>query len=89
MKQMESRVQQAVQDYRWARSALCKLGVVEPMFHDITKEDLKMPGDIVEENRFGQQSDKLAWFWRLDFNVEGEEQSDRMKECKWQIINIH
>ena len=81
MKQMESRVQQAVQDYRRAKSALCRLGVTEPMFNDITKEDLKMPGDIIEENRFGQRSDKLPWFWRLDVNVEGE-QSEQMKECK-------
>jgi hypothetical protein len=32
----------------------------------IQSEDLKMSGDIVEENRMGQRNDALAWFWRLD-----------------------
>jgi len=74
-------MQRAVRDYNRARAALDRLDGTDPKFKDITEDDLKMPGDVVEENRIGQRSDSLAWFWRLDNVVEGEEQSDRMKEC--------
>jgi hypothetical protein len=78
---MESRVQQAAREYNRARAALQRLDAADSKFKEITKADLKMPSDVVEENRIGQRSDTLAWFWRLDNIVEGEEQSTRMKEC--------
>jgi len=52
-------------------------------FNDITEADLKMPGDIIEENRIGQRSDQLPWFWRLDGQLQGDELNPRMKECKY------
>ena len=82
----DSQVKQAVRIYKRARSALQRLDALDPKFKDITKDDLKMPGDIVEENRFGQRSDNLAWFWRLDIGWEGD-QSAHMKECTW--IQFH
>jgi hypothetical protein len=40
-----------------------------------------MSADVVEENRFGQQRDTLAWFWRM-----GPERADAegswMDECE-------
>ena len=54
---------------------------MDPKFKDITQDNLKMLEDVVEENRIGQCSDVLAWFWRLDDYVEGEEGGAIMKEC--------
>ena len=51
---MESWIQQAVREYKRARSAVQRLGSLDPQYQDITKDDLKMPGDVVEENRIGQ-----------------------------------
>ena len=51
---MESRIQQAVKEYKRARSAVQRLGSLDLKYQDITKDDLKMPGDVVEENRIGQ-----------------------------------
>ena len=44
---------------------------------------MKMSADVTEENRFGQRSDMLAWFWQQGLNVEEEAvPSVRMQECK-------
>jgi hypothetical protein len=70
--------------YRTARNALIQLKApVEILyrFQEIKKEDLKMPGDIVEENRIGQRNDKIAWFWKLDASHAGD-QDEWMKECE-------
>jgi hypothetical protein len=83
---MESRVQQAARDYKRAREALIRLNAADPKFKDITESDMKMSGDIIEENRIGQRSDELAWFWRLNTSVSGQEQNERMKECWSQSI---
>jgi hypothetical protein len=80
---MELQIQRAVKDYKRARHALERLNAAKPEFKDITKKDLNMPGDIVEENRIGQRSETLAWFWRLDGKLEGEERGNQMKECMW------
>jgi hypothetical protein len=47
----------------------------------IKKSDLKMSGDIVEENRVGQRSSVLPWFWRLDRKAKGY-CGDYEKECE-------
>ena len=82
---MESWIQQAVREYKRARSAVQRLGSLDPQYQDITKDDLKMPGDVVEENRIGQRSEKLSWLWRLDGGMKGGECSERMKECEWTV----
>jgi hypothetical protein len=69
--------------YRTARHALIQLGASTDIcqkYLEIKAEHLKMPGDIVEANRIGQRSDSLAWFWRLDANKSGKQDS-WMKEC--------
>lgn len=55
--------------YRRARNALEFLNVdagTMTRYKLIEDEDLKMPGDLTEENRVGQRSEKMAWFWRMD-----------------------
>ena len=73
--------------YLHARSALRRLPVDHTYLDtlkDITEADMKMSADVTEENRFGQRSDVLAWFWRQGPNVEEEAvPSVRMQECKF------
>jgi len=53
---------------------------IQKKYQDITKKHLKMPGDILEENRIGQKNDALAWFWRL--GPQGDtDGNDWIKEC--------
>ena len=72
--------------YDHARNALTRLDIdrdYHSTLHDITLEDMKMSGDVTEENQMGQRSSVLAWFWRLDSDVAMEvvELNPRMKEC--------
>jgi hypothetical protein len=54
-------------------------------FQPIYPVDLKMSGDIVEENRIGQRNDALAWFWRIDGTGQDLD-DDWMQECKLLLI---
>jgi hypothetical protein len=79
--------------YDHARQALMRLDVDEEYLEtlkDITREDMKMAGDVTEENRVGQRSSTLAWFWRLggDPASEDAEINPRLKECKQTICTI-
>ena len=80
---MEDQIKQVVVTYRAARSAIGELGEAADLerFQEITRSDLKMSGDIVEENRVGQRSSILPWFWRLDRKAKGY-CGDYEKECK-------
>jgi hypothetical protein len=79
----EGQIKQAVITYRTARRAIGELGDASDLerFQEIQKSDLKMSGDIVEENRVGQRSSVLPWFWRLDRKAKGYCGSYE-KECK-------
>ena len=55
--------------------------LLETTYKPIMAADLKVTGDIVEENRFGEHSDSLPWFWRLD-KTELMEDSNVMQECE-------
>jgi hypothetical protein len=81
---VETRVGKYVKKYQQAKKALDNLEAAHPQFQNITKEDLKMPGDITHENRIGQRSDTMAWFWRLDPQLDGGnlEDNPKMEECK-------
>jgi len=76
--------------YNLSRAALIRLNRFPDFLatlHDISEQDMKMSGDITEENRYGQRSDALAWFWRLDDDLSGEDQlSPRMKECRFPVF---
>jgi hypothetical protein len=51
-------------------------------FQPIKKEDLRMNSDLVEENRFGQSSDTVSWFWRTAYQGQQEQGDDWMKESE-------
>jgi hypothetical protein len=78
-------LRECVRSYGRARRALVNLGADnETLAHyqEIRREDLKLSGDVVEENRFGQKSDALAWFWRM--GDQNKEQKDNwMSECEF------
>lgn len=66
---VEGTVRTHARNYGRMRRALISLGVDKKTlerFQAITEQDLKMNGDIVEENRFGQKSDMVSWLWRMD-----------------------
>jgi hypothetical protein len=79
--------------YDRARKALIILNIDTEYLstlQDITPGDMKMAGDITEENRIGQRSTTLAWFWRLEGDAAGNEVelNPRMKECEYRCFNI-
>jgi len=80
----DKQIKAAVRSYRLARNALIKLGAKQSLlsqYQEIKKEDLKMSKDIVEENRVGQRSSGLGWFWRLDRKWDSD-QGEFLKECE-------
>ena len=81
---VDNQIRQAVVTYRTARQAIGELGGAKDLerFQEISKSDLKMSGDVVEENRVGQRSSVLPWFWRLDRKVK-ESCGDYEKECEY------
>ena len=80
---VDDQIRQAVVTYRTARWAIGMLGGAAALerFQEIKKSDLKMSGDIVEENRVGQRSSVLPWFWRLDRKLDTN-RGEFLKECK-------
>jgi hypothetical protein len=86
----DKQIKAAVRSYRLARNALERLEAGEELlnrYQEVRKEDLKMSRDIVEENRVGQRSSELAWFWRLDRKWDGN-QGDFVKECESQPFSV-
>ena len=73
-----------MQSYCLARAALEALDVSSELlgrYKEIQKKDLKMSRDVVEENRVGQRSSELPWFWRLDGKWD-RDRGEFLKECK-------
>jgi hypothetical protein len=84
----DKQIRSAVLCYRIARNALKELGVADKVlqqYQEIDKKDLKMSRDIVEENRVGQRSSELPWFWRLD-NKWDKDRGEFLKECKYYCL---
>ena len=80
----DKQIRGAVRYYRLAKSALVRLGASSGLlsrYQEIQKKDLKMSRDIVEENRVGQRSSELPWFWRLDSKWD-KDRGVFLKECK-------
>jgi hypothetical protein len=81
---VDSKVQKHAKSYGLARRALINLGASQEILHKyqaIEKDDLKMSGDVVEENRVGQRNDKLAWFWKLGQGGEDRDNDNWLTEC--------
>ena len=79
--------------YDHARKALIRLDIdreyLSTLF-DITPEDMKMSGDVMEENQMGQRSSTLAWLWILGSAsaMEEVEINPRMKECECDCVKM-
>jgi len=84
----DKEIQQAVRCYQLARSALENLGTSKELlgqYQEIQKKDLKMSRDVVEENRVGQRSSELPWFWRLDRKLN-KGSGEFVKECEYDLL---
>jgi hypothetical protein len=77
----DNQIKTVVQSYRRARAALEELGALPKQYQEIQKKDLKMSKDIIEENKVGQCSSELAWFWRLDQKWDTD-RGEFLKECE-------
>lgn len=85
---IQEQINKVLRSYNRARHALVNLDAdptIISLYAPITTDDLKMPGDIVEENRVGQHNDKLPWFWRIGARSNDSEGS-AMTECMY--INL-
>ena len=65
---MALKITRDVQSYHRARKLLFHLEANQDIlqkFQLIKPDELEVSKDITEENRFGQGSDILPWFWRI------------------------
>jgi hypothetical protein len=54
-------------------------------YQELLPDHLRLSADIVEENRFGQRSDDLPWFW-YQSGKQLEGQKGWMEECQCPIF---
>lgn len=81
-------INKQVRSYHRARQAILRLDPdvsIRQKYQEIHPEDLGVNKEVTEENRFGQGTSKLAWFWLMggeknDGNIESG--SPWMDECK-------
>jgi hypothetical protein len=88
IKTQSSKTRKHIRAYRRARKALERLGANDAtllQYQELRSEHLRLSGDITEENRVGQRSETLPWFWRLD--GQNPEQHDTwMQECTFIFV---
>ncbi|KAG1740735.1 uncharacterized protein EDB91DRAFT_1081835 [Suillus paluster] len=68
--------------YSRARAAMLCLGAdsdTVAVYQPLKPQDLVVSKEVTEENRHGQGSDKLAWFWRIN-NAEDSQKNVWMNE---------
>ncbi|KAG1830059.1 hypothetical protein F4604DRAFT_1695666 [Suillus subluteus] len=68
--------------YSRARAAMLRLGAdsdTVAVYQPLKPQDLVVSKEVTEENRHGQGSDKLAWFWRIN-NMEDSQKNLWMNE---------
>jgi hypothetical protein len=79
---LDSEAQKCRSTYQQARNALQHLPI-DPEYlaklRNITDDDLKVVGDITDEQRFRQWSDTLPWFWHI--NEVSNSNAPQMQEC--------
>ncbi|KAG1764090.1 hypothetical protein EV702DRAFT_1051462 [Suillus placidus] len=60
-----------------ARNAMQRLGADEDtlknVYQEIQPSQLSMDWEVTEENRYGQGSDRLAWFWMVSSSRDSDE----------------
>src|SRR6266481_536980 len=59
---------------------------VMEIYKPILLKDLTLSGDVVEENRLGQRSNVLAWFWHIGA-PNGDQRDEWMEECESSSTN--
>jgi hypothetical protein len=67
LNQADATVQKHSKIYQLAYQAILKLNAPDHVlekFQPLERKDLQVSTDVTEENRLGQRSDVLAWFWR-------------------------
>ncbi|KAG2108609.1 uncharacterized protein F5147DRAFT_799314, partial [Suillus discolor] len=68
--QCHIKIEKCVRRYQRARSSIQRLGADEDtlttIYQDIQLHQLSVDKEVTEENRYGQGSDRLAWFWRVN-----------------------
>ncbi|KAG1729111.1 uncharacterized protein EDB91DRAFT_1085887 [Suillus paluster] len=83
------KIDKYVRSYQRARSAMQHLGMDEAtlgsIYREILPTELSIDKEVTEENRFGQGSDRLAWFWRVNNASEGQEDAwmDEFYRVNW------
>ena len=80
------KINQDVRSYNRAREALVNLQASEDIlqkYPPIKPDELGVSKDITEENRFGQSSDVLPWFWRIGSGIS----SPWNEECEYGMIS--
>ncbi|KAG2028676.1 hypothetical protein BDR03DRAFT_813922, partial [Suillus americanus] len=68
--------------YRRSRAAMQRLGAdldTLALYQPLRAQDLGVSKEITEENRHGQGSDALTWFWRIN-NAEDSQKNEWMDE---------
>ena len=73
-----------VRSYHRARESLSRLETSQDILQKyqlIKPDELGVSKDITEENRFGQGSDILPWFWRIK-GSQNEPSGEWEEECK-------
>lgn len=71
--------------YRRSRAAMQRLGAdldTLALYQPLRAQDLGVSKEITEENRHGQGSDALTWFWRIN-NAEDSQKNEWMDECEF------
>ncbi|KAI6012412.1 hypothetical protein F5J12DRAFT_717717 [Pisolithus orientalis] len=64
-----ARINKQVRSYQRARQAILQLEPNQEIgqkYQAIQPQDLAVSKDVTEENRFGQGTSKMAWFWMMD-----------------------
>ncbi|KAI6132442.1 hypothetical protein EDD16DRAFT_1699581 [Pisolithus croceorrhizus] len=64
-----ARINKHVRGYQRARQAILRLDPSVEMaekYQEILPDDLAVSKEVTEENRFGQGTSKLAWFWMME-----------------------
>ncbi|KAG1784325.1 uncharacterized protein HD556DRAFT_1310674 [Suillus plorans] len=71
------KIDKCVRSYQRARSAMEGLGMdkatLGSLYQPISPTELSIDKEVTEENRFGQGSDRLAWFWRGNNASQGQD----------------
>lgn len=88
IKKVVIQINKQVRSYHRARQAILELdpdASIRRKYQEVQPKDLAVSKEVTEENRFGQGTSKMAWFWLMggekkDENVESK--SPWMDECK-------